>query len=86
MMYGIEVIDKNARNHEVLDLAAQANIHTLVKQHKEATKCAGTKTVFGDMVRKHWCSTCKNIYCPGEFRIEWTWEKDSSTEMERLDG
>lgn len=38
------------------------------------------------MVRKHWCSTCKNIYCPGEFRIEWTWEKDSSTEMDRLDG
>lgn len=66
-MHGVDTEGKNSRNHSVIDLATNQDIINLINNHINATKCAATGTVFDDTTKKHWCSTCKNIYCPEAF-------------------
>ena len=86
MMYGVSIDGKNARNHEVIDLATNKEIIELIRAHKSTTECAKCGKTFNDMLTKHWCSTCKKFYCTDNYKIEWTWETHESTERERLDG
>jgi len=45
MMLGVEVDCKNSRGHEVLDLATNLDIISLIKAHKAALRCAETSEV-----------------------------------------
>lgn len=85
-MHGIDVEGKNARNHDVMDLSTNKDIISLIQIHRDTTKCAATGKNFEFGKIKHWCSTCRKIFSPEAYRVDWSYENNDSTEKERLDG
>jgi len=79
-MYGVETEGRNSRNHSVLDLATNSEIINLINIHLEAEKCNKCSVKLDDSIKKHWCQTCRQIYCPSCFEIKWTWESAKSEE------
>lgn len=85
MMIGVDVYCKNSRGHEAVDLATNQQIIELIKLHKATQKCTNCHKEL-DNLKKHWCCTCGQFFCPACYKLEWVWETPESTEKERIDG
>ena len=58
MMYGIDITKRNARNHQIIDLATNREIIKLIELHRDTLECKGCGVVFtelGDNYKKLWC-------------------------------